>query len=150
MIKWREEMSVGHPLIDGDHKKLIEIINDFERTVALWPSEKVLHEVLIRLQDYVNEHFSREEAIQRECRYPLYEEHKREHDALLMKVTEFAQTYFIKRTRPVDKRSLADMARFLREWFSDHTIRADIKMKDYIDRAFVDPIEHVSVNRPAA
>lgn len=150
MIEWREEMSVGHSVIDDDHKRLIAIINEFERAAKNHASAQVLHETLLLLQDYTNEHFSREEAVQRACRYPYYAEHKREHDELLLKVTEFAQIYFIKRTRPVDPAAIASMAHFLHDWFTDHTIRADLKMKRYLGRIYVDPAEYTGNARPAA
>jgi hemerythrin len=150
MIEWRDEMSVGHPAIDDDHKRLIAIINDFERAARERASVETVHETLLRLQDYSNEHFSREEAIQRECAYPFYAEHKREHDRLLLKVTEFAQIYFIKRTRPIGPDTLGDMARFLHDWFADHTIRADLKMRQYIRRSYVDPMEYQGPDKTAA
>jgi hemerythrin-like metal-binding protein len=150
MIEWREEMSVGHPAIDDDHKRLIAIINDFERAAQERASIQTLHDTLLRLQDYANEHFSREEAVQRDCQFPFYAEHKREHDQLLMQVTEFARIYFIKRTRPITAETIAAMARFLHDWFADHTIRADLKMRRYVRRAYVDPVEYLSTDRPAA
>ena len=29
MLHWTDDLAVGHPTIDNDHKKLIEIINTF-------------------------------------------------------------------------------------------------------------------------
>ncbi|MEW5726912.1 MAG: bacteriohemerythrin [Pseudomonadota bacterium] len=129
MIEWRPEMSVGHPDIDSDHKHLVEVINAFEAAAGREASEAVLGATMLRLQDFVIDHFSREEAIQRAADYPLYDEHKREHDALVERLTDFARTYFILRRRPVDREVVAAFARFLREWVINHTLGADLRMK---------------------
>ncbi len=129
---WREEMSVGQPDIDGDHRQLIAIINDFENMAQRLPESRALHETLIGLHDYAAIHFGREEAIQRACRYPLHESHKREHQELLSQINAMARRYFIDRTEPVTKASLREAAGFLRHWLVDHIIKNDLRMREYL------------------
>ncbi len=132
MLQWREELSVGHPDIDNDHKVLISIINDFEKTVDNWPGEKVIHEVLIKLHDYAGQHFSREEDIQVNHHYPFREEHKREHNILLAQVVDRANRYFIKKTEPITKEALQGVAEFLKHWLVDHIIKSDLRMRRFV------------------
>jgi hemerythrin-like metal-binding protein len=132
MLVWREELSVGHPEIDGDHKVLIGIINDFENTVDRWDGDKVVHEVLIKLHDYAMQHFTAEEAIQVANHYPLREEHKREHRVLLAQVVDRANRFFIKKTEPVTKEALQGVAEFLKRWLVDHIIKSDLRMRRYV------------------
>lgn len=147
MFTWRPEMSVGHPDIDNDHRRLVDLLNAFEGAAGREPSEAVLHDTLLQLQDYVIDHFGREEAIQRQAGYPFVVEHKREHDALVERLTEFAKTYFIARRRPVDRAALAEFAVFLREWFVVHTMGADLRMKGWVG---VKPAGGPSPSPPAA
>jgi len=132
MLTWREELTVGHPDIDNDHRRLIAIINDFERLSTLIPKERALHEVLISLYDYAASHFAREEEIQRAGNYPFQEAHKAAHRDLLHDITEMATRYFIKKTEPITKESLDVAAGFLRSWLLDHIIKDDLRMRGYV------------------
>jgi len=132
MLTWRDELAVGHPDIDGDHKRLIAIINDFEKLVDCIPKERALHEVLVNLHDYAGFHFAREEAIQAAVAYPHVEAHKREHQVLLARIKEMASRYFVKRTEPITKETLDAAAEFLRRWLVDHIIRNDLRLRDYV------------------
>ncbi len=131
-LLWREEMSVGQADIDGDHRQLIAIVNDFMNMAKRLPGDRALHETLIGLHDYAALHFEREEAIQRACHYPFHEEHKHQHQVLLAEIQAMARRYFIDRTAPVTKASLEETAQFLRHWLVDHIIKSDLRMRDHI------------------
>jgi hemerythrin len=148
MLSWRDELSVGHPGIDADHKHLIDIINHFEELVQAWPGEKVMHEVLLELQDYTVSHFRREEDLQRACGYPFHTEHATEHGDLLDHVTDLAKRYFIRRSMPVTQDSLSELAKFLREWLVNHIIKSDLRMKPYIQATPAGRLPHLGSKRP--
>ena len=133
-LLWREEMSVGQVDIDGDHRQLIAIINDFENMARRLPGDRALHETLIGLHDYAAIHFKREETIQLACRYPFHEQHKHEHQDLLAEIKAMARRYFIDRTEPVTKGSLEEANRFLRHWLVDHIIKSDLRMRQHLDK----------------
>lgn len=133
-LRWREELGVGQADIDGDHRQLIAIINDFENMARRLPGDRALHETLIGLHDYAALHFEREETVQLACHYPFHAEHKREHQELLAQIRAMAQRYFIDRTEPVTKASLGDVALFLRHWLVNHIIESDLRMRGYLSR----------------
>ena len=133
-LLWREEMAVGQADIDGDHRQLIAIINDFMNMVRRLPGDRVLHETLLGLHDYAAMHFQREEAIQQACRFPLCEPHKREHQNLLTEIRTMARSYFIDKTREVTKESLDETAQFLRHWLVDHIIKSDLPMREHLHK----------------
>ena len=132
MLVWREDLSVGHPDIDNDHKRLIAIINDFQNTAAKWPPESVLNESLYSLYDYARLHFEREEAIQTACGFPYAEEHKKEHAALLCTVTNEVDCLFVSKTKPVTTASIQLVSELLQHWLIDHIIKNDLKMREYV------------------
>jgi hemerythrin len=132
MLTWRPELAVGHPDIDADHKRLIAIINDFERMVENSPKERALHEVLVSLHDYARVHFAREEELQAAAGYSGLERHRREHQALLHSVKEMASRHFVVRTQPITAESLDTLGHFLRRWLVDHIIKSDLKLRDYV------------------
>lgn len=132
MLVWRDELSIGHPDIDDDHRRLLAIINDFENLAEKLPDDRVLHETLINLHDYALLHFGREEAIQIACRFPFTDAHRAEHRTLLQHVTDMARRYFIDKTEPVTRTTTAAMAEFLKHWLVDHIIRSDRRMREYL------------------
>jgi hemerythrin len=134
MLTWREELAVGHPEIDADHKRLIALINDFEAMIAKGSNERTLHEVLIGLHDYARSHFQREEAVQIACRYPHYAGHKAEHQALLDDVTAMARRYFIDRSAPITRDSLDEASALLRHWLVDHIVKSDLRIRQYLPK----------------
>ena len=133
-LLWREEMAVGQADIDGDHRQLIAIINDFTKMAERLPGNRVLHETLLGLHDYTAMHFQREEAIQIACHFPRHEAHKREHQELLTEVETMARGYFILKSREVTKESLSETATFLRHWLVDHIIKSDLLMRDHLHK----------------
>lgn len=130
VLLWRDEMGVGQADIDGDHRQLVAIINDFENIARRLPEDRALHETLIGLHDYAAYHFAREEAIQQACGYPHLESHRQEHKELLGEINAMARRYFVDRTEKVTKASLSEAARFLRHWLVDHIIRSDLRMRE--------------------
>ena len=134
MLVWREDLSVGHPDIDNDHKRLIAIINDFQNTVTKWPAERVIHEALIGLHDYSVQHFQREEAIQAACSFPFAVEHQREHAELLATVTAEARSLFVQKTKPITAETLQFITDLLKRWLIEHIIKSDLRMREYVGK----------------
>ena len=133
MITWNEELRIGHPVIDADHQRLIEIINLFNARSENWEDDKILHETLKSLLAYGRDHFAREQKIQKECSYPECETHAAEHGILIGQVKEMAKEYFVEKLKPIDKTSIENMRDFLQHWLIDHILRYDTTMRGWVD-----------------
>ena len=136
MIVWNEEYRIGHPVIDGDHQELINIINDFHNKSNDGQEEKLLHETLKRLLSYGKEHFAREERIQKECMYPYLDMHSAEHKVLIAQISDMARTYFIDKTQPIDQRSISYMNQFLNNWLIGHIKKFDTNIRGWLETGF--------------
>jgi len=132
-VQWREAMSVGDPVIDADHKHLVDMINEFESAVAGAINHKQIAHVLLGLVDYTGAHFKREEEIQVEVRYPYYDSHRHSHRDVLKKLTSIVQVYIQAKGLERD-RLIRDLGAFLREWLVDHIIQSDLRMKPFIEK----------------
>jgi hemerythrin-like metal-binding protein len=132
MIKWSEDLRIGHPVIDEDHQQLIDIVNLFYSRSESWQEDKVLHETLKALLSYGRAHFAREEKIQKESMYPECERHSAEHKMLIGQVTSMARAYFVDKTMPIDKAAIDYMRKFLAHWLLDHIRKFDTTMKPWI------------------
>jgi hemerythrin len=85
-IQWRESLSIGVAEIDNQHKELLQ---HFDRLLSACEEGKGMLELknlLEFLKQYVQTHFSDEEAIQRQNNYPGYDDHRKEHDAFVVRI----------------------------------------------------------------
>jgi hemerythrin-like metal-binding protein len=126
MITWREEMAVGVPAIDDDHKALIGIINEFESCQTRTCAERAAK----KLYAYTRSHFRREEAIQASFNYPDRERQAAEHAQIAANLETLIKTAFLGKSRS-DSDVIADITKLMRQWIVDHVIKHDLKMRPF-------------------
>ena len=83
-ISWNDEMSVGIPEIDEDHKKLLGLIHELNQSITY---RKSVDEIKNRVQFIVADaerHFSLEERLFKEMNYPDTEVHAANHAQALL------------------------------------------------------------------
>lgn len=131
-IAWREAMSVGDPIIDEDHRHLVDLINNFETAVSGTINHKRIARVLLGLVEYTGEHFAREEEIQLKVRYPYHDSHRRSHRDVLKKLSEIVVVYTTTSDGPKRDQMVIGLGDFLKEWLVDHIIQSDLRMKPFI------------------
>lgn len=86
---WKEDWSVGHPILDDDHRTLVALIRVLG-TDAAKADDRVASVVLMRLLQYAREHFEREEAHMERIGHPGLAAHRVLHEAMLSEVAEAA------------------------------------------------------------
>jgi len=115
--------------MDDQHKKLIEMINDFYENIVNRTNRENISKLLVEMKDYILEHFSAEENYMKKFEYDYYKEHKKEHDKFVEKVTEVEKRY--------NKGELIlslDMTMFLIDWLKNHIQKSDKKYSDFFIR----------------
>ncbi|SRR5690606_18011607 len=127
LIQWTEQYSVGHPLIDSQHKKLVSLINELHNAMRTGRGKSVLQKILDDLVFYTKVHFSTEENMMMKANYPGFTEHKEEHDKLTATAVSF-QTAF-KNGSAVLTIQVMD---FLKSWLIDHILGTDKNYKNKI------------------
>ncbi|OAN45680.1 hypothetical protein A6A04_07405 [Paramagnetospirillum marisnigri] len=119
-LKWGEAWLTGHPVIDEDHRLLVETVNELSEAMIAGKGRDILGAILDRLADYTTRHFAREEAIWEQGGLDSLEEHRRFHRDLLAKVKSFAEDFRL------GKATLSmDMMTFLRDWLMKHVFKTD-------------------------
>ena len=126
IITWSKELSVGYPAIDEDHRKLIALFNDAHKAVEHAPREFV-EKVLTGLIEYTAWHFDHEEALMEECGYPGTKGHKLEHQELAANAMELYAEFLAG-----DDTVLDVLLPFLRNWLTDHIMRSDRLLGDFL------------------
>ncbi len=126
-VQWKDDLSVGIGSIDDDHKKLLTLINNLQTAVYYPTGEAFERQALKELVDYTKYHFEREERLMRENDYPEYEEHKRQHEAMIARVTGCMTAYDKDREGTIE-----DLTRFLKTWLIQHIAGTDQKYSGHL------------------
>lgn len=127
--QWRESMSVGVPVIDDDHKALVHLINRLHESVAAGDTYDALDELLNRLIDYIDVHFTREERVMRACGYPETGDHSAEHAEFVTYIRDLRNSFNAK-TAP---QMASDLAEYLKEWLNHHILIQDMAYRFYAE-----------------
>ena len=130
VMHWREDMSVGVPELDSDHKQMVDLLNrvHYLKTAGADPAH--IGAVLQDLIGYVKRHFGREENMMLLAEYPEYERHVGLHNAMARRLDQFRDQFeMTPETFSVDK-----FYDFLADWLSVHIMKEDAKLTPYIQR----------------
>lgn len=115
-------MSVGVESIDSDHKQLLSLINEISDAIERNKAPAVIEDVFVRLETYVVEHFTREEALMRQCRYPDLKAHIKQHRQFTAKVPELKRELLNADSTEV----AAEINLFLFDWLMNHIVGEDM------------------------
>lgn len=128
-LPWRKEYELGIVTIDEQHKKLIGIINTLSKDISEGLSRGDISSAIVRMEEYIKEHFSLEEKFFIACSYENAAEHIVEHDVFLEKTEEFR-----KRAKTDDAILSVEMLGYLEGWFLHHVLVTDKKYVDVFRR----------------
>jgi methyl-accepting chemotaxis protein len=119
-LEWGPAWVTGHPIVDADHKMLVQYVNELNTAMMHGVGHDVASGILDKLVQYTVDHFRREEEIWTKGGLSSLNNHKKIHVDLVDKVKSF-QTDFNN-----GKASLtADLMVFLREWLINHVFKTD-------------------------
>lgn len=82
-IEWKEDLAVGVPNIDEQHKELFNKVNALFDACNSGKGRDQIDPIINYLQDYVVLHFGDEESLQKQYDYPEYTKHKAQHDQFI-------------------------------------------------------------------
>jgi len=123
LMTWDSTLLVGVAEIDGQHKKLVEIVNTMHDGLSVGKAKEILGKVLDELVAYTVSHFSTEERIMTAQKYEGYEKHKAEHTKLIEDVSDFVQKF------KAGKSMISiELMNFLKDWLSKHILETDKKL----------------------
>ena len=126
LIEWNDSLKLGIAVVDRQHERLVGIINRLHEATMDGRGADVIGEILDELIIYTATHFSMEEKYFAQFEYADAEEHKREHDALIEKVSAFANDF--ERALGSSRSDLArELLQFLQIWWRYHMMETDSK-----------------------
>lgn len=122
IVIWDESYSVKVHLIDGQHKKLFQLTNNYAEALKNGHSIVSLSKLLDGLVEYANVHFSTEERYFVQFNYDDTEEHKREHAILSAKIEQLKSK--IRTGISIEE---DEVTNFLKVWLENHIKGTDHK-----------------------
>jgi hemerythrin len=129
LVEWSDQLSVHVDQIDGEHKRLVNLLNELNGAVQTGAGQAALSGVLNGLVNYTVYHFSHEEDIARRSRYPGYEKHRRQHEGFTAKVLQVHDEFQSGQSTGLP----GEILEFLKVWLSQHIMGSDRELGDYIN-----------------
>jgi hemerythrin len=127
-IVWDESLAINIPLIDSQHKQLIEMINELSQAIEQKKSHELLDSLFARLITYTQTHFAAEEEFMKIIDYKQIAVHKSMHTHFTQKVLAQYREYKVG-NKTVDK-AVLDM---LLNWLLTHIKTVDSKLRGIIE-----------------
>jgi hemerythrin len=128
-VDWKDRYSIGIPLIDEQHKKLLVMTNklflacNYSTDSGKAQFKQTVHDAVA----YIKFHFATEEKIMELTAYPGLAAHKKEH-------TDFVHTVFddVKAFEQGKPLVPNQFVRFLKDWVLSHIAITDGKMGNFL------------------
>jgi hemerythrin len=128
-VPWESKYALGVKVIDDQHKQLFTLTNELYEKCRL--GENAVYDQFIKtlhsMVDYVIHHFTAEEKIMEQVRYPGIEEQREQHSNFTRKIIEESKNY-----ENGIYGVTQDLVHFLRDWIISHIAVYDRALADYI------------------
>jgi hemerythrin len=129
LIDWKPAYSVGIEQIDGQHQRLVVLLNAIHQNLksGVMPLSAILERLKVIYQEAV-QHFRSEEQYFSHLPEPMADQHRRAHESLLKELKA-----------ALDDHESADVERvtallegYLKFWLLDHILNTDNRLREYI------------------
>jgi hemerythrin len=91
-IAWTSDLNTGIDVIDNQHQRIVDYINQMEDAIARQDRQAV-GRLLDELVDYTLSHFAFEESLQEEAGYKFFKPHKAIHDTFAKRVARYQERH---------------------------------------------------------
>lgn len=126
MIQWDKELSVSNADLDGQHRKLVELINGLQEKLKGNISEFDLNRAILEMFNYAEEHLAHEEELMRRAGFPGFMDHKHKHDDFRQEIVNFVDSL---EGGDETEEIARDILFFLQRWLVTHIKGSD---RDYV------------------
>ncbi|MFC1555177.1 bacteriohemerythrin, partial [candidate division KSB1 bacterium] len=128
-IEWNSDLDLGVPIIDNQHRKLLQSINSLLNAIIREEGFEEAGKAIKFLQDYTKAHFATEESTMLKYAYIDYDIHRKQHQIFKNKISKYAK-------RHADSGSTKELATKLAKelwgWFKNHIQKVDKKFGVFV------------------
>lgn len=126
MLTWSKDFETGSPLVDTQHRMLIEKINELGQLLnGPAPSKATFDQLLDFLGSYVKFHFTFEERCMDHHHCPAREQNKKAHADFLAFYQNFSERYHAQGPQIELLKGLHKMAN---DWIKNHILTVDTQL----------------------
>ncbi|MCE9571361.1 MAG: bacteriohemerythrin, partial [Rhodocyclales bacterium] len=122
LLSWTPDLSVGIDIIDKQHMRIVDYINQLHEA-RIRQDKEAIAQVIEELVDYTLSHFSFEESMMEEAHYRFVAPHKRVHELFVRRVSEYQQRFKLGENVEI---VAGDMQNTLVTWLMNHIKREDM------------------------
>lgn len=123
-ISWDSALESGIPVIDYEHKELVE-----QLAALMDESRPDRVEAMLRfLKDYVVKHFAHEQVMHKSSGYPKAAEHKQAHTNFVNTFLDLEDEYFEKGS---NSETLQKLTTVVSDWLLKHIMGQDMEFAEY-------------------
>lgn len=130
-IVWSQEYELGIVVIDRQHRRIVDLINDLDRLVGLPDARQGVERVLYDLVDYTESHFDFEEALMERAGYPELDGHHHLHRQFTFHLEALRQRHL------AGEDVVEPLLRMLEKWLLNHILEEDLayteQVRDFIN-----------------
>lgn len=136
-ICWEDSFSVGHPVMDQQHKRIIDLVNDCieMRSAEQFNQGKYLY-ILVQLASYAELHFHNEEQLLEQCGFESVQAHAASHQVYRDKINGFSE-------QEGSLKSLEALTNYLRFWWVHHIEVEDMAYKPIVTQAEIELLTEI-------
>ncbi len=132
---WTPDLLLGIDVIDVQHKRIVDYINELHIAIQENNNEGVVH-IAEKVVDYTHEHFAYEEALLKKADYLLTEPHILSHRRFKENALKMKDSVI---NNDKDMRAAKKMRSTLTLWLTEHIKNEDAKYVHHIDHLFKQP-----------
>lgn len=125
-IVWSSEYEIGIPVIDNQHKRIVEYINAVHDLQGRRDAEDQLRAVLHNLVDYTLSHFAFEESLMEEAGYIDLTDHRLAHQAFARQIEHLRKRF------TQGNEVASELAGVLQSWLLKHILTDDRSYSDTV------------------
>lgn len=129
-LEWSSEFEIGIPVIDGQHRRIVDYINRLVESIQTSDQNQV-SDVIHYLIDYTCSHFAFEEALLEEVSYAHLIPHQKTHALFTRRIHEMKDRF------EAGENITEELALLLRGWLIDHIKCDDASYADLVKQQFL-------------
>ena len=129
IFEWTKEMSVDNPILDKQHKEIIDRLNNLVDKLSNKVEREDIENVLVFMNNYIVEHKACEEQYMKDNNYPDLDWHIKEHEFFEKQYEVFKKSF----KEGANPSILAmEMERYLGGWLFHHIMNTDKRYAEFI------------------
>lgn len=126
---WQKDYEIGIDEIDQEHKSIIDSYQELYEHMIAGDGIAYYKNIVHFLTNYINVHFTHEEAFQEKINYPHIVEHKAYHAEFEKRVLTIMDA---QKDNEITNTDLIQLSLFLKDWLLHHILVEDAKIGAYV------------------